>query len=90
VSGIPQVEETELGKNAERVDIFERELDRNAANFVPLSPLSFLKRAADIYPDKIAVIHGDRRHTYREFYGRCRRLASALAQRGVGIGDTVG
>ena len=83
------MEETELGKNDERVDIFERELDRNAANFVPLSPLSFLKRAADIYPDKVAVIHGDRRHTYREFYERCRRLASALAQRGVGVGDTV-
>jgi len=83
------VEETELVENIEYVDIFERELGRNIANFVPLSPLSFLKRAADIYPDKVAVIHGDRRHTYREFYERCRRLASALAQRGIGVGDTV-
>ncbi len=78
-----------MGKSAERADIFKRDLDRNAANNVPLSPLSFLRRAADVYPDKVAVIHGDRRHTYREFYERCCRLASALAGRGVGVGDTV-
>jgi len=77
------VEETQLVENIEYVDIFERELGRNTANFVPLSPLSFLKRAADIYPDKVAVIHGDRRHTYREFYERCpgspRRWRSAVS-----------
>jgi fatty-acyl-CoA synthase len=78
-----------VGKSTERADIFERDLDRNAANSVSLSPLSFLRRAADVYPDKVAVIHGDRRHTYREFYERCCRLASALAGRGVGVGDTV-
>ena len=69
--------------------IFERDLDRNAANYAPLSPLSFLKRAAVVYPDKTAVVHGDRRWTYREFRERCQRLASALAQWGVGQGDTV-
>src|SRR3954464_9791699 len=87
--GIPQLEETNVAQSDDRADLFERDLDRNAANFVPLSPLSFLRRAAFVYPDKVAVIHGDRRHTYREFYERCCRLASALAQRGVGIGDTV-
>lgn len=69
--------------------IFERDLDRNAANYVPLSPLSFLKRQAQVFPDKIAVIHGADRFTYRQFYERCRRFASALASRGVGPGDTV-
>ena len=82
------MEETELDKNAERADIFDHDLGRNAANFVPLSPLSFLKRAADIYPDKIAVSHGDRRYTYREFMRaaagsprRCRGAASVSAIR---------
>jgi fatty-acyl-CoA synthase len=64
-------------------------LARREANHAPLTPLSFLSRAADIYPDKIAVIHGERRFTYREFYGRCRRLADALRRRGIGKGDTV-
>jgi fatty-acyl-CoA synthase len=64
-------------------------LDRNAANYVPLTPVSFLRRAAEIYPDKIAVIHGEHRHTYREFAARVARLASALAARGIGGGDTV-
>jgi len=69
--------------------IFERDLDQGPANFVPLSPLSFLKRAAHVWPDKIAVIHGDGRTSYRSFYERARRLASALARRGIGLGDTV-
>ncbi|HEX7006084.1 MAG TPA: acyl-CoA synthetase [Alphaproteobacteria bacterium] len=69
--------------------IYERDLDRSAANFAPLTPLSFLDRAAAVYPDKTAVIHGDRRYSYREFAARCRRLASALRTRGVGLGDTV-
>ena len=64
-------------------------LDKNPANYVPLSPLSFLRRAADVYPERVAVIHGDQRHTWREIYTRCRRLASALRRRGVGPGDTV-
>ena len=64
-------------------------LERNAANYAPLTPVSFLRRSADVYPGKIAVIHGDRAFTYREFHERCRRLASVLAARGVGRGDTV-
>jgi len=68
---------------------FDAGLEKREANFTALSPLSFLKRSAHVYPDKVAVIHGDRRYSYRQFYARCRRLASALAARGVGFGDTV-
>lgn len=68
---------------------YETGLDRNAANYQPLSPLSFLKRAAEVYPRKIAVVHGALRRDYAEFYARCRRLASALSERGIGLGDTV-
>jgi fatty-acyl-CoA synthase len=64
-------------------------LQRGAANHVPLSPLSFLARAAAIYPDKTAVIHGASRYTYAQFDERCRRLADALRRRGIGPGDTV-
>src|SRR5689334_5697000 len=64
-------------------------LQRGPANHVPLSPLSFLRRAAAIYPAKVAVIHGPTRYTYAELYARCRRLADALRRRGVGLGDTV-
>jgi fatty-acyl-CoA synthase len=69
--------------------IFDRDLDRNPANSAPLTPVSFLGRAAAVYPDKIAVIHGERRISYREFHERACRLASALAGRGIGRGDTV-
>jgi fatty-acyl-CoA synthase len=69
--------------------IYERDLDAGPANFVPLSPLSFLPRAAQIWPDKTAVIHGDQRWSYRALYRRARQLASALAARGIGQGDTV-
>ncbi|HYB57276.1 MAG TPA: acyl-CoA synthetase [Alphaproteobacteria bacterium] len=68
---------------------YERGLERNRANFAALTPLSFIERAAAVFPDKIAVIHGARRYSYREFLARCRRLASALAGRGVRSGDTV-
>ena len=64
-------------------------LARNAANFAALTPLSFLVRAAAVHPDKTAVIDGERRFTYREFYARCRRFADALRRRGIGLGDTV-
>jgi fatty-acyl-CoA synthase len=59
------------------------------ANFAPLTPVSFLPRAAEIHPDRIAVVHGSRRYTYAQLYERARRLASALARRGVKRGDTV-
>ncbi|BAL24569.1 acyl-CoA synthetase [Azoarcus sp. KH32C] len=64
-------------------------LERRAANCVPLSPLSFLKRTAAVYPHKTAVIHGARRYSYRELLERCVRLASALRAAGVADGDTV-
>src|SRR5262245_35512070 len=64
-------------------------LDKNPANFQPLTPLTFLERAAAVFPDHPAVIHGQQRATYAQFYARARRLASALARRGIGRGDTV-
>ncbi len=64
-------------------------LEKNPANYVPLSPLSFLRRAAEVYPERLAVVHGAQRHTWRQIYTRCRRLASALQRRGVGPDDTV-
>lgn len=65
------------------------ELAKRPANYTPLSPLSFLRRASAIWPRRTAVIDGARRFTYAEFYARCRRLADALAQLGIGRGDTV-
>jgi fatty-acyl-CoA synthase len=64
-------------------------LDKNAANYTPLSPLSFIERTASVYPQRPSVIHGARRFTWAETYARCRRLASALAARGIGKNDTV-
>ncbi len=76
----------EGGKNE---SIFEQGLARNSANTAPLSPVTFLRRAAAVYPDKTAVIHGARRYSYREFHERACRLASALARRGYGRGDCI-
>ena len=59
------------------------------ANFQPLTPLTMLERAASVFPDHIAVIHGKQRTAYAQFYRRCRRLASALAKHGIGKNDTV-
>ncbi len=70
-------------------NIFEQHLGRNAANHQPLTPLNFLAWAEHVYPHKTAVIHGALRLTWGEFGNRCRRLASALKGRGIGIGDTV-
>jgi len=72
-----------------RANPFETGLDRNPANHAPLTPLSFLERAASVYPEHVALIHGSARQTWRETYARCRRLACALAARGIGPGDTV-
>ena len=69
--------------------IYEQNLDRVAANYHPLTPISFLQRSTAVYPGKTAIIHGDHQFTYAEFYTRCRRLAGALVARGVGLGDTV-
>ncbi|MGN6464004.1 MAG: acyl-CoA synthetase [Rhizobiaceae bacterium] len=68
---------------------YEIDLDKNAANYQPLTPLSFLERAAKVYPDVTAIVHGKARISYRAFYDRSRRLASALSKRGIGKGDTV-
>ncbi len=71
------------------VNPFEQNLDKCAANYQPLTPLTLLSRAAAVFPDHTAVIHGRRRTSYRDFYRRSCRLASALAAAGVGPGDTV-
>ena len=68
---------------------FDEGLARSAANHAALTPASFLERAAAVYPNKPAIIHDARVYSYAEFAGRARRLASALARRGIGIGDTV-
>lgn len=69
--------------------IFEQGLPKTQANFVPLSPLTFIERSATIYPDYPAVVYGDTRRTWSETWSRCRRLASALEQRGIKPGETV-
>jgi 3-(methylthio)propionyl---CoA ligase len=68
---------------------YDIDLERNAANFQPLTPLTFLARAAEVYPDATAIIHGARSWNYREFYARAKKLASALNRRGIKRGDTV-
>ncbi len=68
---------------------YDVHLDKNPANFQPLTPLSFLERSAAVFPDHIAVVHGPIRRGYGEFAARCRRLASALARHGIKKGDTV-
>jgi len=68
---------------------YDTGLERNPANFQPLTPLSFLERAASIFPDQTAIVHGRLRRSYSEFYTRARRLASALARRGITRNQTV-
>ena len=71
------------------MSIFDTNLQQQEANFEPLSPVSFLRRAAQVAPTHTAIVHGDRRYTYAQFYERSCRLASALSKRGVGQGDCV-
>ncbi|MCC6776957.1 MAG: AMP-binding protein, partial [Hyphomicrobiales bacterium] len=71
------------------MNAYDIDLDRNPANFQPLTPLSLLERSASVFPEQVAIIHGPLRRSYAELYARARRLASALAQRGIGRGDTV-
>ncbi|MGJ0511683.1 acyl-CoA synthetase [Methylocystis sp.] len=68
---------------------YDRDLERNPANFQPLTPISFLERAAAVFPERIAIAHGQLRRNYRDFYARSLRLASALEKAGLGRGDTV-
>jgi fatty-acyl-CoA synthase len=68
---------------------YEQDLGRNPANYVPLTPLSFIARTAQVWPQRLAVVHGGRSYSWRETYARCRRLASALSRCGICPGDTV-
>ena len=77
------------GPFSRTASIYDRGLAPDPANHVPLSPLSFLKRAAKVYPGKPAILHGRRTITYARFLDRVRRFAGALLQAGVGRGDTV-
>jgi fatty-acyl-CoA synthase len=70
-------------------NIYEQGLERNSANYTPITPLLFLERSAEIYPKKVAIVHGKLRQTWAQTYDRCRRLASALQKHGIGLGDTV-
>ncbi|WP_246475350.1 acyl-CoA synthetase [Diaphorobacter ruginosibacter] len=71
------------------LSIYDQHLDRNEANHAPLTPLSFIERTAEVYPNRTAVIYGDLRRTWSETYARCRQLASSLARAGVAKNDTV-
>ncbi len=68
---------------------YETDLDKNPANYQPLTPLLFLERAASVFPNHVAIIHGTKTTTYEQFYARSRKLASALSSQGIGKGDTV-
>ena len=71
------------------ISIFDQDLDKNSANFVPLSPVSFVERSAEVYGDLVATVHGERTYTWREVRERSARLASALLSIGVKKGDAV-
>lgn len=71
------------------MSIYTENLGQNAANHVPLSPISFLQRTAAVYPDRRAILHGDQSWTYAQMHGRCRALADALRKRGIGKDQTV-
>ncbi|MCI5106234.1 MAG: acyl-CoA synthetase [Pseudomonadales bacterium] len=72
-----------------KINIYKQNLDQNKANFAALTPLSFIERAASVYPDHCSIIHGETRYTWSQTWQRCCRLASALIKLGVGEGDTV-
>jgi fatty-acyl-CoA synthase len=71
------------------MSVYDHDLDKNPANYQPLTPLSFLARSAAVYPERCAIIHGKSRTTYAEFHRRCRQLGSALTKAGIKKGDTV-
>ena len=70
-------------------DMYNTNLDKNHANFTPLSPLSFLQRSAEVYPNRLSIVHGSKKYTWSDTFKRSRQLASALTKKGVGKGDTV-
>ena len=69
--------------------IFDTDLPRNEANFAPLTPLAFIQRTAELYPERLAIVHGELRQSWGQTYARCRQLASSLRQSGIGKNDTV-
>jgi fatty-acyl-CoA synthase len=69
--------------------IYDQHLDRNSANHAPLSPLGFIARTAEVYPERLAVVHGELRRSWGQTYARCRQLASSLQKAGIGKNDTV-
>ncbi|MDP2093408.1 MAG: AMP-binding protein, partial [Hydrogenophaga sp.] len=69
--------------------IYDQDLPRNEANFTPISPLPFIERTAEVYPDRLAIVHGALRQTWGQTYQRARQLASALQRAGIGKNDTV-
>ncbi len=69
--------------------VFDQHLPRTPANFAPLSPLGFLERSAEVYPDRLAIVHGSLRQTWAQTYARCRQFASSLQRLGIGKNDTV-
>ena len=70
-------------------DMYNTNLDKNHANFTPLSPLSFLQRSAEVYPNRLSIVHGSKKYTWSDTFKRSKQLASALTKKGVGKGDTV-
>lgn len=73
----------------EMISKYDQHLDRNAANFAALTPLSFMERTASVYPERLAIVHGNLRQTWGQTYARCRQLASSLQRSGIGKNDTV-
>ena len=71
------------------MSIYDENLGKNTANYQALTPITYLERAAAVFPDRVAIVHGKQRISYREYYARCRKLASALTQAGIGKNDTV-
>lgn len=69
--------------------MYDQNLPRTEANHAPLSPLSFIERTAEVYPDRLAIVHGELRQTWGQTYARCRRMASSLRRAGIGKNDTV-
>src|SRR5690606_26963202 len=79
----------EMGMTSSDDSIYEQHLGRSAANHAALTPLGFMARTAAVFPNRPSVVHGARRYSWTQTYERCRRLGSALARRGIGLGDTV-
>src|SRR5574337_1006294 len=69
--------------------MYDQDLPRNEPNHAPLSPLSFIERTADVYPERLVIVHGALRQTWSQTYARCRRLASSLRRAGIAKNDTV-